>query len=32
MSSSPTYTLVDQFDEDEFPRLTKGAAGVGGRR
>jgi predicted transposase YbfD/YdcC len=26
MSSSPTYTVVDQFDEDEFPDVPKASA------
>ena len=28
MSSSPTYTLVDQFDEDEFPDIPKAPAAL----
>jgi hypothetical protein len=26
MSSSPTYTVVDQFDEDEFPDVPKASS------
>jgi len=28
MSSSPTYTLVDQFDEDEFPDIPTAPAAL----
>src|SRR5664279_3907086 len=28
MSSSPTYTVVDQFDEDEFPDIPKAPAAL----
>ena len=28
MSSSPTYTVVDQFDEDEFPDIPKAQAAL----
>ena len=28
MSSSPTYTLVDQFDEDEFPDIPEAPAAL----
>ena len=28
MSSSPTYTLVDQFDEDEFPDIPRAPAAL----
>jgi len=28
MSSSPTYTVVDQFDEDEFPDVPKAPAAL----
>src|SRR5664279_6583684 len=31
MSSSPTYTIVDQFDEGEFPRRSESAGGLAGR-
>ena len=28
MSSSPTHTVVDQFDEDEFPGVPKAPAAL----